>query len=87
MHFAGLYLPTSDLDVVVLDSREADLRAALRAVATGLLRKDLARNVQARNRTLHVLTPCLTLAGMQSRVGFVAPFEGSPELLRVLPDP
>ena len=45
--FAGLYLPTSDLDVVVLDSNEADLRAALKAVATGLLRKDLARNVQA----------------------------------------
>ncbi len=44
---AGLYLPTSDLDVVVLGSREADVRAALKAVATGLLRKDLARNVQA----------------------------------------
>ncbi|GAB4823273.1 hypothetical protein N2152v2_010319 [Parachlorella kessleri] len=42
----GLYLPTSDVDAVVVDSGCADVPAGLKALAQSLLRKKLAKNVQ-----------------------------------------
>ena len=43
---AGLYLPTSDVDAVVVNSGCADVPAGLKALAQSLLRKKLAKNVQ-----------------------------------------
>lgn len=42
----GLYLPTSDIDAVVLNSGCTDIAAGLKALANALLRKQIAKNVQ-----------------------------------------
>ena len=43
---AGLYLPTSDIDLVVMDSNSADVRTALYAVSRKLTERKIARDVQ-----------------------------------------
>lgn len=43
---AGLYLPTSDLDVVVVGSGCADVRSALKAMANSLVRRSMGKNIQ-----------------------------------------
>ena len=43
---AGLYLPTSDIDLVVMDSKSADVRTALYAVSRKLSERKIARDVQ-----------------------------------------
>lgn len=43
---AGLYLPTSDIDLVVVNSGCSDIIQGLKAIATSLLRKTMAINVQ-----------------------------------------
>lgn len=43
---AGLYLPTSDIDLVVMDSKSADVRTALYAVSRKLSERQIARDVQ-----------------------------------------
>lgn len=48
----GLYLPTSDMDLVVTDSECADVRQGLRALAQALARKGMAKNVQVRLQTI-----------------------------------
>ena len=45
---AGLYLPTSDLDLVILDSGCSDIVSGLRALAQYLVRKSLATDIQVR---------------------------------------
>lgn len=42
----GLYLPTSDLDAVILDSDCDDIASGLKALATALARRGVARNIQ-----------------------------------------
>ncbi|KAK9804972.1 hypothetical protein WJX73_006042 [Symbiochloris irregularis] len=42
----GLFLPTSDLDLVIINSGCRDVPGGLRALATGLTRKGMARNMQ-----------------------------------------
>ena len=44
----GLYLPTSDLDVVVVRSGCDDVRSALKALANSLMRRSMAKSMQAR---------------------------------------
>lgn len=43
---AGLYLPTSDLDLVILNSGCTDIPAGLKALANCLVRRDLAKSIQ-----------------------------------------
>lgn len=43
---AGLYLPTSDIDAVILDSGCDDIPSGLKALAKSLLRKGMAKNLQ-----------------------------------------
>lgn len=46
LNYAGLYLPSSDMDIVVMDSQCGDIRSALKAVANSLVRKNMAKNIQ-----------------------------------------
>lgn len=41
-----MYLPTSDIDLVVMDSRTADVKTALYAVSRKLNERKIARDVQ-----------------------------------------
>ena len=43
---AGLYLPTSDVDLVILDSGCTDIVSGLRALAQCLVRRSLATGIQ-----------------------------------------
>ena len=43
---AGLYLPTSDVDLVILNSGCTDIVSGLRALAQSLVRKSLATGIQ-----------------------------------------
>ena len=43
---AGLYLPTSDIDLVVMDSKCGDVPLALKALASSLLRRSMAKGIQ-----------------------------------------
>lgn len=43
---AGLYLPTSDIDLVVVNSGCSDIIQGLKAIATSLVRKAMATNIQ-----------------------------------------
>ena len=48
LHCAGLYLPTSDVDAVIMGSGCTDVPQGLKALATALARKNMAKNMQAR---------------------------------------
>lgn len=48
----GLYLPTSDVDAVIMHSGCADIPSGLKALATSLARKGLAKNMQVRGPAL-----------------------------------
>lgn len=52
---AGLYLPTSDIDLVVMDSKSADVRTALYAVSRKLSERQIARDVQVGSSTARLL--------------------------------
>ena len=43
---AGLFLPTSDLDIVIINSGCRDVRGGLRALANALTRKGMAKQMQ-----------------------------------------
>ena len=43
---AGLFLPTSDLDLVIVNSGCRDVRGGLRALANALTRKGMAKQMQ-----------------------------------------
>ena len=43
---AGLYLPTSDVDAVIMGSGCADIPQGLKALATALARRNMAKNMQ-----------------------------------------
>ena len=58
----GLYLPTSDMDLVVTDSGCTDVRSGLRALAQALARKGMAKNMQ-------VQWPWLQRCGMRHAGG------------------
>lgn len=53
----GLYLPTSDMDLVVTDSGCGDVRQGLRALAQALARKGMAKNMQVRRPSGCVALP------------------------------
>ena len=53
---AGLYLPTSDIDLVVMDSKCGDVPIALKALASSLLRRSMAKGIQ--------VMPCPPLSGL-----------------------
>lgn len=74
---AGLYLPSSDMDVVVMDSRCGDILPALKAVANCLARRDLAKNIQVgRLPSLLLCTwpvkHCSRWHGCEARIKFVS---------------
>eukprot|EP00199_Chlamydomonas_sp_CCMP681_P000819 CAMPEP_0119102870 /NCGR_PEP_ID=MMETSP1180-20130426/1473_1 /TAXON_ID=3052 ORGANISM="Chlamydomonas cf sp, Strain CCMP681" /NCGR_SAMPLE_ID=MMETSP1180 /ASSEMBLY_ACC=CAM_ASM_000741 /LENGTH=507 /DNA_ID=CAMNT_0007087247 /DNA_START=36 /DNA_END=1556 /DNA_ORIENTATION=- len=46
----GLFVPTSDVDVVILDSNCTDIQSGLKALAAALMRKSVAQNVQVIGR-------------------------------------
>ena len=52
LEFAGLYLPTSDIDLVVLNSGAGDVVTALRALSSKLSRAGLAKNIQVSTERL-----------------------------------
>ena len=52
-----MYLPTSDIDCVVLNSGCTDVAAGLRALATAALRRNLAKNIQVSNREALAMLP------------------------------
>ena len=43
---AGLYLPTSDVDAVIIGSGCSDVPQGLKALANSLARKSMAKNMQ-----------------------------------------
>lgn len=45
MH-AGLFVPTSDIDLVVMDSKCDNIQSGLKALATVLARKGVAKSIQ-----------------------------------------
>lgn len=45
---AGLYVPTSDIDLVVEHSNHGNINRALHALANGISRKGIAKSVQVR---------------------------------------
>ena len=55
---AGLYLPTSDLDLVILDSGCTDIVSGLRALANCLVRKGLAKAIQVCSSNTLKLSSC-----------------------------
>ncbi len=54
----GLYLPTSDMDLVVTESGCHDVRSGLRALASALARKGMAKNMQVRQFFTHMVLHC-----------------------------
>lgn len=46
-HLSGLYLPSSDIDAVMLNTNAAPVQG-LKAMAAALTRKNMAKNVQVR---------------------------------------
>ena len=44
--FAGLYLPTSDMDVVVINSGCTDIPRALRGIGNLLVEKGMGKEIQ-----------------------------------------
>lgn len=65
---SGLFLPTSDLDLVIINSGCRDVVGGLRALATGLTRKGMARSMQVTSRVLRRRSAesCLTLQCLQA---------------------
>ena len=55
---AGLYLPTSDIDLVVLNSGAGDVVTALRALSSKLSRAGLAKNIQVSTERLSDCSCC-----------------------------
>ncbi len=47
---SGLFVPTSDVDVVILNSACKDIPNGLKALAATLMRKQIAKTVQVRGR-------------------------------------
>jgi hypothetical protein len=47
---AGLYLPTSDVDAVIMGSGCTDILQGLKALANALARKNMAKNMQVGGR-------------------------------------
>ena len=43
---AGLYVPTSDIDLVITESRESNIQYALKTLATALTKKGVAHKMQ-----------------------------------------
>lgn len=48
MFLAGLYLPTSDMDIVIINSHCTDIPRALRAIGNILVENQMAKNIQVR---------------------------------------
>ena len=46
MFLAGLYLPTSDMDIVIINSHCTDIPRALRAIGNILVENQMAKNIQ-----------------------------------------
>jgi hypothetical protein len=70
---AGLYVPTSDIDLVVMDSRCTNIQDGLKAIASALVRRQLATKIQVGNRQDE-------LAGMAHRMEPVGPQQLCQEL-------
>jgi hypothetical protein len=53
----GLYVPTSDIDLVVMDSRCTNIQDGLKAIASALVRRQLATKIQVWLATAPVFRP------------------------------
>ena len=64
---AGLYLPTSDIDLVVMDSGAPDVKMALRALSRKLSESAIATNIQVSQCCAHfpiLTTSCCNQSGV-----------------------
>ncbi|KAK9811253.1 hypothetical protein WJX72_000658 [[Myrmecia] bisecta] len=68
----GLYLPTSDLDLVVVDSNCTNIPQALKAIASSLSRKNLATEVQV---IAKAKVPIIKFQEVASRLNFDISFD------------
>ncbi|CAL8469529.1 g9070 [Coccomyxa elongata] len=70
----GLYLPSSDMDIVVMDSKCGEVRPALKAVATALVRRNMAKNIQI---IAKAKVPIIKFEDTQSGVNFDISFDAA----------
>ncbi|KAK9907979.1 hypothetical protein WJX75_000974 [Coccomyxa subellipsoidea] len=70
----GLYLPSSDMDIVVMDSQCGDIRPALKAVATSLVRKNMAKNIQI---IAKAKVPIIKFEDVESGINFDISFDAA----------
>ena len=68
----GLYLPSSDIDAVILDSKCADIRQGLRVLAKSLSKKRLAVEVQT---ILKARVPIIKFIERESKFAFDISFD------------
>ncbi len=68
----GLYLPSSDIDAVILDSKCADIRQGLRVLAKSLSKKRLAVEVQT---ILKARVPIIKFVERESKFAFDISFD------------
>ena len=59
---AGLYLPTSDMDLVVIKSHCTDIPRALRAIGNILVENQMAKNIQVGSEFPQASSPNLSAA-------------------------
>ncbi|MCO5596595.1 hypothetical protein L7F22_050661 [Adiantum nelumboides] len=74
----GLYLPTSDIDMVILDSGCYDIQSGLKAIANSLARAEVSKNVQIIGKAR---VPIIKFVEVESNVSFDVSFdlENGPE--------
>ncbi|BDA44734.1 Terminal nucleotidyltransferase 4B [Coccomyxa sp. Obi] len=70
----GLYLPSSDMDIVVMDSKCGEIRPALKAVATALVRRNMAKNIQI---IAKAKVPIIKFEDTQSGINFDISFDAA----------
>ncbi|XP_031495245.1 uncharacterized protein LOC116260864 [Nymphaea colorata] len=81
----GLYLPTSDIDVVILNSNIQNPQIGLRALSRALSQKNLAKNIQVIGKAR---VPIIKFVEKQSAVAFDISFDtlGGPEAAKFIKD-
>ncbi|CAN6483329.1 unnamed protein product [Victoria cruziana] len=81
----GLYLPTSDIDVVILNSNLDTPQIGLRALSRALSQRNLAKNIQVIGKAR---VPIIKFVEKQSGVAFDISFDtlGGPEAAKFIKD-
>lgn len=81
----GLYLPTSDIDMVILDSGCCDAQSGLRALAKALTKEGVAKNIQVIGKAR---VPIVKFVETESHISFDVSFdmENGPEAAKFIKD-